>query len=497
MQARRNEVELKLIVPADFELPALEDGKTGVATAAEQAPQHLNATYFDTPDLRLMRHGITLRYRTGEGNGPLWTLKLPANGDLARRSELEFAGEAGQPPTEARNLLFAFLTDGPLAPAAQIRTERRRWSLAGQDGAKLAELTDDRVSVVDGEKVKGSFREIEIEAETIDRKGLHRIAARIRKAGAKPEQRSKANRALEALHKLTPQNGRHVSPKDDAGEAVRPSLREALRRLLSHDPYARLGDVEGVHQLRVAARRLRSVIRTFAPLMDPAKIEPVVEDLRWLGQSLGEVRDLDVLETRLREDSGDDATPFIEALTSRRERARAALKEALNSDRYVAFIHRVTALTQDDALIAESPGQAREVLPELVWRIWKKLRNAGRALTPESEEADFHRVRILAKRARYSAETIANYIPSKQKKQLEDFAEGAESVQTILGEHHDAAYARDIIREIAADRPHDVAISSRVGTLVERQKSVAADRREQFFDEWKRLDRKKTTKWGK
>jgi inorganic triphosphatase YgiF len=497
MQARRNEVELKLIVPSDFEVPPLEDGKTGVASAAEEAPQQLNATYFDTPDMRLMRHGITLRYRTGEGNGSLWTLKLPANGDLARRSELEFAGEPDQPPAEARNLLFAFLTDGPLGPTAEIRTKRRRWSLANESGEKLAELVDDRVSIVDGEKVKGRFREIEIEAENIDRKGLERIATRMRKAGAKPEQRSKANRAMEVLHKLASQNGHHVSPKDDAGEAVGPSLEGALRRLLSFDPYARLGDPEGVHQLRVAARRLRSVIRTFAPLCDPAKIQPVVEDLRWLGGVLGEVRDLDVLEARLREDSGEDAAPFIEALTPRRENARAALKEALNSDRYVAFIQRVTDLTQDEALVTELSGKAREVLPELVWRIWKKLRIAGRALTPESEEADFHRVRILAKRARYSAETIADYMPSKQKKQVEDFAEGAESVQNILGEHQDANFARNVIREIAADRPHDVAISSRVGTLVERQKAIAEDRRSRFFDEWKRLDRKQNTKWGK
>jgi len=497
MQARRNEVELKLIVPSDFELPPLEGGKSGVATASEETPQQLNATYFDTPDLRLMRHGITLRYRTGEGNGPLWTLKLPANGDLARRSELEFAGEPGQPPPEARNLLFAFLTDGPLAPAAEIRTKRRRWSLANESGEKMAEITDDRVSVVDGEKVKERFREIEIEAENIDRKGLERIASRMRKAGAKSEQRSKASRALEALYKLSSQNGHRVSPKDDAGATVRPSLKEALRRLLSFDPYARLGDAEGVHQLRVAARRLRSVIRTFVPLCDPAKIQPVVEDLRWLGGVLGEVRDLDVLEIRLHEASGEDSTPFLEALAPRREKARATLKDTLNSDRYVAFIQRVTDLTQDDTLVSESSGAAKEVLPGLVWRIWKKLRNAGRALTPESEEADFHRVRILAKRARYSAETIADYMPSKQKKQLEDFAESAESVQNILGEHQDAAFARNIIREIAADRPHDVRLTSRAGTLVECQKAIAEEKRDEFFDEWKRLDRKKNTKWGK
>ena len=78
MQARRNELELKLIVPADFEMPPLEDPSKGVLTASEEAPLRLSATYFDTADLRLLEHGITLRYRTGDQDGPVWTLKLPA-----------------------------------------------------------------------------------------------------------------------------------------------------------------------------------------------------------------------------------------------------------------------------------------------------------------------------------------------------------------------------------------------------------------------------------
>ena len=57
----------------------------------------------------------------------------------------------------------------------------------------------------------------------------------------------------------------------------------------------------------------------------------------------------------------------------------------------------------------DSAGPCREVLPKLVLRMWKKLRKAGRALQPDSAEADFHRVRILAKRARYSAETVAGF----------------------------------------------------------------------------------------
>jgi CHAD domain-containing protein len=495
VQARRNELELKLIVPADFEMPPLEDRSTGVLTASEESPLRLSATYFDTPDLRLLEHGITFRYRTGDQDGPVWTLKLPANGDSALRSELEFAGDPAQPPGEARELLFAFLRDGALAPVAELRSRRRRWSLAGEGGAKLAELVDDRVQVLDGGKIRGRFREIEIEAESIDRKGLQRIANRMRKAGAKPEQRSKASRALEALHKLKPES-EPVSPVDPATAAVRPALAAALRRLLSFDPYARLGDPEGVHQLRVSARRLRSVLRTFAPIVHAEKTEPVIEDLRWLGQVLGDVRDLDVLDARLRPEADlEQAARLFQALALRREVAAGVLTTALSSPRYVAFIERVMQLIADDRLTVESPGACREVLPALVERMWKKLRQAGQALEPESAESDFHRARILAKRARYSAETVAVFLKPKAKEELEHFAQGAEAVQNILGEHQDAAFALTTLLEIAAEHPDDEQLNASVRALVERQERNAKAKREEFFEEWPKLDRKKNTTW--
>jgi CHAD domain-containing protein len=496
VQARRNELELKLIVPADFEMPPLEDRATGVLAASEEAPLRLSATYFDTPDLRLLEHGITLRYRTGDQGGPVWTLKLPSNGDSALRSELEFAGDPSQPPDEARELLIAFLRNGALAPVAQLKSRRRRWSLSGAGGAKLAELVDDRVSVLDGKKIREKFREIEIEAETIDRKGLERIANRMRKAGAKPEQRSKASRALEALHRLKPADAESVSPGDPATAAVRPALVAALRRLLSFDPHARLGEPEGVHQLRVSARRLRSVLRTFAPILHAEKTEPVIEDLRWLGQVLGAVRDLDVIDSRLHFETQDEAAaPVFQALAARRAVASAELTVALTSERYVNFLQSVTELTTDDDLTIDSPGPCREVLPKLVLRMWNRLRKPGEGLQPDSAEADFHRVRILAKRARYSAETVAGFLRPRTKRELKAFAQGAEAVQNILGEHQDAAFARTILMEIAAQHPEDDRLMVCIGVLVERQEQDAKAKREKFFEEWQRLDRKKNTQW--
>lgn len=493
MRDKRSELELKLLVPADFQLPPLANGSGGVATATEQEPQQLSAVYFDTPDLRLLRCGITFRHRIGDDGGPAWTLKLPVNDDKALRRELEFSGNGREPPAEARDLLFGVLTGGTLVPVAEIKTRRRRWNLASADGRDLAQLVDDRVSVLDGNEIRDSFREIEIEAHTADRKQLKEIADVIRDAGAVPEQRSKASRALEAMRGTAPGMAAVIGPDEPAGNAVAPALSRALDRLLSYDPYARLGEVEGVHQLRVAARRLRSVLRTFAPLLDEEKTARAHEELRWFGQVLGDVRDLDVLTENLREHSRDLAEPLapvFAALAERHEAKKLALAEALSSERYSAMIEMLRSLTTDPGLLRMPGSRAEAELPALAARMWRKLRRFAETLTPESPESDFHRARILAKRARYAAETVSEFVSSKPGKRLRLFAEHAESLQNILGEHQDATHARNVLNEfVPQDAFSAPATSFALGRMVERYDNIALQKRREFFKLWRKLGR--------
>src|SRR6266581_129646 len=107
------EVELKLAVEGSF-APALGPERAGVEGIEELAPLDLRATYYDTPDLRLARSGITLRHRTGEADRPAWTLKLPemlpkGARDSSSRSEVEFEGSGSMIPDGAEDLLAAFV----------------------------------------------------------------------------------------------------------------------------------------------------------------------------------------------------------------------------------------------------------------------------------------------------------------------------------------------------------------------------------------------------
>ena len=223
------ERELKLLAPADLQLPTLAGEAPGVASVSEEAPLDLSATYYDSPDFRLMRHGITLRHRFGEETGPVWTVKLPVNDDDSLRSEVNFPGDAPYPPSEARELLTGVLNGSKLEPVAELKTKRRRWLLRNEAGRDLAELVDDRVSILEGSLIKGTFREIEIEARDVAPRVLKKIADVIEKAGARPEQRSKASRALAVLHPeaVTEDSPTDVSP-DDPAECYRPGVREGV-----------------------------------------------------------------------------------------------------------------------------------------------------------------------------------------------------------------------------------------------------------------------------
>ncbi len=163
-----------------------------------------------------------------------------------------------------------------------------------------------------------------------------------------------------------------VELEDDAtaGDVVRAAIAGSVRRLLRHDPGVRLGDdIEQVHQARVATRRLRSDLRTFSSLVDEMWAKKLREDLAWLADLLGAVRDLDVLFDRLEmqvaalpledEPGGHD---LLARLAAERAEARAALMVAMESDEYIEVLQSLIAAAAAPALTAEAAQPAGAVL---------------------------------------------------------------------------------------------------------------------------------------
>jgi CHAD domain-containing protein len=494
------EAELKFPVPPSFLLPALAADDIGL-TLEEGPTYDLRATYFDTEDLRLARGGATLRYRSGEGDKSGWTLKLPVDGhDATVRDETTFEGTQGAVPEAARHLVTAFARNHSLGPVARLRTKRRVWTVRDDEGEVIAELADDEVSILEGRRVVARYRELEVESLSGSLESLRPIADRLRAAGASSaEPIPKAVRALgprATAPSDIPADG-EIRPSDDAGAAVKAAVARGAKRLIANDPLTRMGEVEGLHQMRVAARRLRSDLQTFGPLIHPDWAEALRSELKWIAGALGEVRDLDVLQERLRhaaEELGESFATLFASLAAQHEEARSQLTAALQSDRYKDLLDRLIDGADQPALTEAAAEPCKSVLPGAVETAWKKLAKEARALTPDDPEEAFHEVRIRAKKARYAAEAVTGAL-GQDGKSAARFAKRVADVQDVLGTHQDAAVGEELFLSFAAAHPEDGPLNLAIGRLIERQRQEAARCRARFFDVWDKLDSKKNLSW--
>jgi CHAD domain-containing protein len=297
-----------------------------------------------------------------------------------------------------------------------------------------------------------------------------------------------------------------VSPDDPAGHVVYSALREALVRIAANDPEARRGEAEGIHRLRTTTRRLRSELLALESLVDRPWSLRLEEELKWLADRLGQVRDLDVLSARLKKASGTlDPTganeaalaPLFAALQARHDQAALALNDALRSDRYRGLIALLQHAAERPALTDAASEPCREALAPAAAASWRRLKKGGRALRRSDPDEEFHNLRKSAKRARYTAELIAPVMGRHIASSADRFIRLATDVQNALGEHQDAVVAADEIEHTLAKHPDNPNFVHAAECLLESQQVAAARARETFFEIWAKLDRKKTRRWLK
>jgi CHAD domain-containing protein len=438
------ERELKLVVPPTFRMPSLDLVPLGVRPV-EQEPRFLEAVYFDTADLRLARWGASLRHRPGEG----WTVKLPAERDapFLVRPEIVFEGNGGRPPAAAIELVTGFVRSEELDVQVRMTTIRRRTGLHDSGGQLIGGVVDDAVSVLGDDHASSSFRELEVEIGDEMTPGLlDALVERLRQAGAgAPDQTAKYIRAL-ADRPLAPEVPvSDLAADATAGDVIRRAIALSVIRLILHDPVVRVDvDPEGVHQARVATRRLRSDLRTFRSLVEPTFASGVRDELGWLAAILGEVRDGDVLLDRFRgrvtELSDEDragAAGVLETLQRERDDSHERLLETLRSTRYVELLDHLVDAANDPALLDAAAAPAAETIPALVRRPWHALSKRVAALGESPSDEQLHEIRIRTKRVRYAADAAAAVVG----KPARSFARAAAGLQEVLGDLNDAVVA--------------------------------------------------------
>jgi CHAD domain-containing protein len=483
------ERELKLAVSRDFRLPSMYGlGGTAVRSAP---PERNDTTYYDTDDLRLARWGASLRHRPGEG----WTVKLPAEraAPFLVRPEVVFEGNGDAPTAAAVDLVSGFVRGGQLRPRVRMTTIRRRTALHTSGGKLIGGVVDDAVSVANGDSSGSKFREVEVEiGDAMTPTLLDALVERLRQAGAgTPDQTAKYVRALSPDTPLLPEvSVPEVTSDATAGAVVRRALALSVIRLILHDPIARLDvDPEGVHQARVATRRLRSDLRTFRSLVDTTFASSLRSELGWLAAILGDVRDGDVMLERLRtragalpEELANGAEHVLAALEQERTGARASLVEAFASDRYLALLDRLVAAANEPTLDQAAAAPAADVVPGLVRRPWHKLEKRVERLGASPSDEQLHDIRIRTKRVRYAADAVSPAVG----KPARGLARAAARLQGVLGDLNDAVVAAAWLRqrcETANDRDEVQAAES----LATFEQEAAARAREGWREAWEKV----------
>lgn len=458
------EVERKYDVGPDEQLPDL----SAVPAVAELAPavrHELTATYYDTADLRLRAAGATLRRRTG-GDDAGWHLKLPAGAD---REEIGLAEGGDEPPRALQALVRSRARGQELAAVATLSTARTVHRLLADDGRVLVEVADDRVTgtvLPAGAEPAAEplvWREWEAELVTGNRRLLDDVQEALLAAGATPA--GSGSKVGRVLGRLPASDGRPwwadravTSRKVTAGGVLQAHLAEQVGELVARDPQVRRDLPDAVHKMRVATRRLRSALRSFRPLLDRTRTDPVRTELAWLAGVLGQARDAEVMHARLRDlVAGQDPDLVVgpvrdridTVLGARYRQAHDDVLAELDGPRYLALLDTLTALFADPPLSDAARGRATDVLPAVVRRAEKhvlRLLASASDLPPgAAQDVELHEARKSAKQARYVAEAVAPVYGRDARR----WAAAVADLQEVLGTHQDGVVTREALRELA------------------------------------------------
>lgn len=470
---------IQLTVDGTFQFPAFP--------GTPLRRRRLTSTYYDTARQDLARAGITLCHRL-EHRTHTWQLTLPLN---QHREEIEVLGQGPLPPTVFQDLLVLHLGERPLFPVATLKTRRTGVRIHG-DLSPIADVILDHVAVAQNGKVTQRFREVGIEQLDGADGGLCDIERQLRRAGA--DNHDGRPKLFHALSLAAPESDARPGPDAPVIEHVTAAFVRHVRWLTAHDPGTRLGHhPESLHQMRVAARQLRAILRAAAPLLHRGWAESLQEELAWLSRVLGPARDLDVQLAYLRREATTfgardrrSLDRFVGHLVEERSKAQEVLLRELKGPRYFTLIGRLRAAAQRPEAVS-SPV----TLHDLATRAFKKLRKAIRRAGAAPDDATLHDIRIKTKRARYVAD-LARPVAGKAATR---FITQARIVQDRLGMHQDAlqaeAHVRAFLKHTTGRRAAFVA-----GRMIERQRARRKEARVRMRKLWKRLLKRGKHAWA-
>jgi inorganic triphosphatase YgiF len=453
------EVEIKLAARAG-DLPRLKQALRAMAPQRRLSRAKLSSTYYDTPDLALRRRGLTLRVREEAGR---FVQTVKAGDGLLARGEWEDAIAGKRPDLAAPasgGRLPPGVADG-LRPLFVTGVVRNRVALEPSPLACIEVAIDEgEISAPESGRSE-RISEIELELKRGDAAQLCDLALRLNEAvPLSIETRSKAERGYRLAAAQTAPAPVHARPlaldrSMSAASALRHIARACLAQLLRNGPSVLVGQAEGVHQMRIAVRRLKAAVNAFRKIVPRAERRWIRDSLAELVEMLSEARNLDVLANELLRsaraalpaEAGLDA--FAAAVERAQQEAHARLREEIRSPGHTATMLRLLRWCEGAGGPPEQSATLGELAPRRLDRRWRSLcRRSARFARLGARQR--HRLRIAIKEFRYTIELFDGlFEPAAQ----EDFLKRLRQLQDGLGYANDVRAAGDLVARLAGAEP--------------------------------------------
>ncbi len=510
---RHLEIETKLEIGAETAMPELAGRRSlvavGLPAAAAPVVHELDAVYFDTVELDLLRSKLTLRHRTG-GDDAGWHLKLPAVAGARTEIGLPLETDHRDPLTARVPAALADLVQGAargreLQPVARIRNRRTVRRLLDAGGTPMVEVADDQVRSTklfsvrpEPDDVAGQphyaesgptdWRELEVEILAGTRDQLAAVVTLLRAAGAKPA--SSASKLARALGSGDPTG---TAKAKGAGAAVIAAITKLRDDLIRTDRALREGTPNALHDARAGARRLRSVLDVYSGLFSAGTTRNLRGGLQEFGAVLGRARDLEVFRLRLAGQLVEEPEEYAAAARARLDaQFDSALPAALaDVAELIRAPHYLQMLRELDAFIIAPPFSRRAgkpVAPELATHLaaaWRSLATlVDQSLADPFDGPALHAVRKSAKALRYAAEAASATLGEN----MVVFAAAIEEIQEVLGEHQDALSAAAWLAQLALSPATDGIAGFVFGRLHAFEQAVAHGTLDDFSDAWDRVE---------
>ena len=447
------------------DLPALRRALKDMASGGNGARRKLVSTYYDTKDRALAKRGCVLRVRKRDGHFIQTVKSAGTAGDspLARGEwEDPVGGEKPDPKAGASGQFLTPDIAGRLSPLFRTEVTRQTAELEPSPGTRIEAAIDRGEIRARGTKSAEPISEIELELKSGPVTSLYDAALQLLAiAPVRLDPRSKAERgyrlagAERGFGKLIPRAPILLEPQMTAEAALQRIGRVCLSQILRNEAGALAGRADGVHQTRVAARRLRAVLSAFRKLLPKEQRAWALDELRGLADTLSEIRNLDVFADGLVASvklAPSRARRLQAMLRRRRRAAHAKARLLIGSVRFTGLMLELLRWFDGCGWREGGDGDRiqqpiAEAAPDMLDRRLHAVAKAAHDFANQSP-GQRHRLRIAVKKLRYTAELLGGlYDPTA----LRAFVEPLRRLQDDLGNANDVEVAQQIVASLAVE----------------------------------------------